>query len=95
MTNERPRWPFRPAPNGRRPPKTGGQLTLLQRYHLGYIDKRILRKETISSRKIIFLRDPLQVPCRVKSYLCKLLTFEDYKCLSLFTNHQPTNQPGK
>ena len=31
MANERPHWPFRPAPNGRRPPETGSQLELLQR----------------------------------------------------------------
>ena len=31
MANERPHWPFRPTPNGRRPAETGGQLKLLQR----------------------------------------------------------------
>ena len=31
MANGRPRWTFGPAPSGRRPPETGGQLILLQR----------------------------------------------------------------
>ena len=32
MTNGGPHWTFGPTPSGRRPPETGGQLRLLQRF---------------------------------------------------------------
>ena len=39
MANGRPCWPFRPMPNGHRPPETGGHLKLLQRNPLFTVSK--------------------------------------------------------
>ena len=50
MANERPHWPFRPAPNGRRPPETGGQLRLLQRIMLSLPVQR-----TIHQLRVIYV----------------------------------------